>query len=164
MLAKPLAEMGRRFFYFHTFAVMTSDQITRMKGKLINELQHQTYVMLQPSPVHGIGVFAIRDIPKGTRNMFSTGIGEWIKIPAGEVDALPEHSRKLVETYCLYDEENYFIPDYGFKVMDLVLYLNHSDTPNIISINEGEQFETVRDIKTGEELLVDYGTLVDPEL
>jgi SET domain-containing protein len=48
--------------------------------------------------------------------------------------------------------------------MDLVLYLNHSDTPNIISINEGEQFETIRDIKMGEELLVDYGTLVDPEL
>jgi SET domain-containing protein len=143
---------------------MTSNRLTQLKDKLLSELQHNTYVMLKPSPLHGIGVFAIRDIPKGCRTMFSAGVGEWIKIPATEIEALPEHSRRLVETYCLYDEENYFIPDYGFKLMDLVLYLNHSDTPNIISINEGEQFEALRDIAQGEELLVDYGTLVDPNL
>lgn len=134
------------------------------KEKLLAELNNDTYVMAQPSAIHGIGVFAIRGIPKGTRNIFSTGIGEFIKIPATDVDALPEHSRKLVETYCLYDEENYFIPDYGFKLMDLSLYLNHSDEPNVISINEGEYFEALRDIQPGEELLVDYGTLVDPDL
>ena len=143
---------------------MMNEQQIAAKEKLLAELRHETFVMAQPSPIHGIGVFAIRDIPKGTRNIFSSGVGEWIKVPATEIDALPEHSRKLVETYCLYDEENYFIPDYGFKVMDLVLYLNHSDTPNVISINEGEQFEALHDIKAGEELLVDYGTLVDPEL
>jgi SET domain-containing protein len=142
---------------------MNTAQINR-KEKLLSELEFDTWVMTQPSPIHGIGVFAIRDIPKGCRNIFSTGIGEWIKVPATEVDALPEHSRKLIETYCLYDEDNYFIPDYGFKVMDLVLYLNHSDRPNVVSINEGEQFEALCDIAAGEELLVDYGTLVDPEL
>jgi SET domain-containing protein len=45
--------------------------------------------------------------------------------------------------------------------VDLVIYLNHSATPNVISINEGEFFEAIQDIKTGEELLVDYGTIVD---
>jgi SET domain-containing protein len=45
--------------------------------------------------------------------------------------------------------------------VDLVIYLNHSNTPNVISINEGEFFEAIRDISAGEELLVDYGTLVD---
>jgi SET domain-containing protein len=76
---------------------------------------------------------------------------------------LPGHSRYLVETYCLFDEEYYWVPEYGFKVMDVSLYLNHSDTPNIVSVNEGEYFEAIRDIETGEELLIDYGTIVESE-
>ncbi|MFM2339266.1 MAG: hypothetical protein RL115_2459 [Bacteroidota bacterium] len=130
------------------------------KEELLLQLQQDTYVMLKPSPLHGIGVFAIRDIPKGCRTIFSTGMGEWIKLPIKEVEALPAHSRNLIETYCLYDEECYFVPDYGFKLMDVVLYLNHSAVPNIISINDGEQFEALRDIKEGEELLINYESIV----
>jgi len=128
--------------------------------ELLSELANNTYVMIKPSPVDGIGVFAIRDIPKGCRKMFSKGIGEWIKIPKAEIELLPAHSKTLIETYCLYDEDNYFIPEYGFKVMDLVNFLNHSDAPNIISINDGEEFEAIRDIISGEELLIDYGNIV----
>ena len=131
------------------------------KAALLQELQADNYVMLKPSPVHGIGVFAIRDIPKGCQRIFSTGTGGWVRLSFEEVEQLPAHSRNLVETYCLYDETHYFVPDYGFKLMDLVLYLNHSSTPNIASVNEGEEFEALRDIKEGEELLVDYGTIAD---
>ena len=134
-----------------------------IKETLLHELQQETYVMLKPSGVHGIGVFAIKDIPKGCRNMFSRGVGEWLTISRKEVDALPQHSKELVENFCLYDDENYFVPDYGFKLMDMAVYLNHSETPNIISINDGEAFEAIRDILPGEELLVDYGELVDGE-
>jgi SET domain-containing protein len=116
--------------------------------------------MIRPSALHGIGVFAIRDIPKGQRGMFSSGIGEWIPVSKKEVAELPAHAVSLIENYCLYDEENYFIPDYGFKVMDLVNFLNHSDEPNLVSINEGEDFETLRDIAAGEELLINYGDIV----
>jgi len=63
----------------------------------------------------------------------------------------------------LFDEDFYFIPDYGFKLVDLVIYLNHSETPNVISLNDGEEFEAIRDIAIGEELLVDYGTIVECE-
>jgi SET domain-containing protein len=133
------------------------------REQLLFELQQDTYVRVKPSQVHGIGVFAIRDIPKGCRTIFSKGVGEWIKISFVEAELLPSHSQDLLETYCLYDEENYFVPDYGFKLMDIVLFLNHSSEPNIISVNEGEQFEAMRDIKTGEELLVHYDTLSDGE-
>lgn len=131
------------------------------KAALLQELQADNYVMLKPSPVHGIGVFAIKDIPKGCRSIFSKGNGGWVRLSFEEVEQLPAHSRNLVETYCLYDETHYFVPDYGFKLMDLVLYLNHSSTPNIASINEGEEFEALRDIQEGEELLVDYGSIAD---
>jgi SET domain-containing protein len=133
------------------------------KEALLKELSGSTYVMIKPSPLHGIGVFAIRDIPKGTKNIFSQGVGEWIKVSKQEVDALPQHSKDLIENHCLFDEDHFFIPDYGFKLVDLVIYLNHSESPNVISLNEGEQFEALRDIATGEELLVDYGTIVECE-
>jgi SET domain-containing protein len=134
-----------------------------MKEKLLLELSQHTYAMLKPSPVHGIGVFAIRDIPKGCKNIFSSNVGEWIKLPIADVEKLPDHSRQLIETYCLYDEEHYFVPDYGFKVMDMVNYLNHSSTPNIISVNDGEYFEALTDIPEGAELLVNYGEIVEVE-
>ena len=134
------------------------------KDELLQELRDETYVMIRPSAIEGIGVFAIRDIPKGCRTMFSKPIpnkDEWIVISKTEIEQLPQHSKDLIENYCLYDEENYFVPEYGFKKMDLVNFLNHSDTPNIISINEGEYFEAIRDITKGEELLIDYGEIVE---
>ncbi|MFM1929821.1 MAG: hypothetical protein RL387_1149 [Bacteroidota bacterium] len=133
------------------------------KAALLKQLAEATYVMIKASPVHGIGVFAIRDIPKGTQDIFSQGVGEWIEVSKEEVEALPKHSRDLVENHCLFDEQSYFIPDYGFKLVDLVIYLNHSDTPNVVSINDGERFEAIRDIALGEELFVDYGTIVEGE-
>ncbi len=131
--------------------------------EILHELRHETYVMLRPSPVHGIGVFAICAIPKGCRTIFSKNVGEWIKLPIAAVASLPEHSRNLVETYCLYDATHYFVPDYGFKLMDMVNYLNHAADPNIISINDGEHFEALRDIAAGEELLVNYGAIAETE-
>ena len=131
------------------------------KADLLKELSQNTFVMLRPSAVQGIGVFAIRYISKGQRKLFSQDKSEWIKIPKEEVEKLPEHSRFLVENHCLYDDDNYFVPEYGFKMIDPVIYLNHADIPNIISINEGEDFEALRDIKSGEELFIDYGEIVD---
>ena len=131
------------------------------KEELLRELSQEIYVALKPSPLHGIGVFAIRDIPKGCRTIFSQYAGEYIKLPIRDVEALPEHSRNLVETYCLYDDHHYYVPEYGFKIMDMVLYLNHSSTPNVRSINDGEFFEALRDISAGEELLVNYSSIVE---
>jgi SET domain-containing protein len=136
------------------------------KQNLLSDLANNTYVMIRPSPIEGIGVFAIQNIPKGCRKMFSStseGQEEWLKVSKAEIGQLPPHSRSLVETYCLYDADHYYVPEDGFKKMDLVLFLNHSETPNIISVNEGEFFEAIRDIQSGEELLVDYGDLVDED-
>lgn len=135
------------------------------KEELLRELSADTWVMIKPSPIEGIGVFAVQHIPKGCRSMFSRSAEDekWIPVSKKELENLPDHSKALIQNYCLYDEQNYFVPDYGFKKMDLVNFLNHSDTPNIISINEGEFFEAIRDIEKGEELVIDYGEIVDGE-
>jgi SET domain-containing protein len=131
------------------------------KQELLQELQQQTWVALKPSATHGIGVFASRDIPKGTRNIFSKDTGDYISLSFAEVAQLPSHVRDFIETYYLYNETHYFIPSHGCKIMDMANYLNHSSTPNIISVEEGLWFEAVRDIKEGEELFVDYGEIVE---
>lgn len=133
------------------------------KEELLSELSNNTWVMIKPSGIHGIGVFAVRDIPAGCREIFSKEMGEWTTVTRKDVEDLPDHAKNIVENYCLYDNESYFIPANGFKTMDLSLFLNHSDNPNIISVNEGEYFETVREVKKGEELFVDYGEIVEGE-
>ena len=133
------------------------------KEELLNELAGNTWVMLKPSSIEGIGVFALRDIPEGCREMFGKpdAPDEWITVSKIEVDSLPAHAQFLVGNYCLYDEANYFVPAQGFKKVDVSLFLNHADEPNIISVDDGDYFETTRDIKQGEELLIDYGEIVD---
>lgn len=131
------------------------------KAQLLAELSQNTFVALKPSPIEGIGVFAIADIKEGQSGLFSKDKSEWIAVTKAEVEALPPHSRFLVENHCLYDDEHYFIPEYGFKMIDLVVYLNHSDEPNVRSINDGEDFIALREIKAGEELLIDYGEIVN---
>ena len=133
------------------------------KDKLLQQLHHYTFAVLKPSPLHGIGVFAITEIKKGERKIFSDYESDWIEVSKEEVDVLPQHAKDLVENHCLFNETHYYIPEYGFKVFDLAVYLNHSEQPNLISINDGEFFEAIRDINVGEELLVDYGTIVNSE-
>ncbi len=118
------------------------------------------FVALKPSATHGIGVFAITPIPKGCRNIFSKETDGWIKISFAEAEQLPAHAREFIETYYLYDDEQYFLPDHGCKVMDMANYLNHSHTPNLLSVEEGKWFEATRDIAEGEELFINYEEVV----
>lgn len=131
------------------------------KLQLIQHLNQNTWISLRPSTIHGIGVFALRNIPRGCDTIFSNILDEWIYLTFDEVKQLPSHSQYLIETYCLFDELGYFVPAHGFEKMDLALYLNHDENPNVASINDGEKFIALRDIQEGEELFVDYGSIVD---
>ena len=117
-----------------------------------------TRVGLAPSAVHGVGVFALADIPAGTTGLFSRPAA-WPRVPEAEVDALPEPARRLVRTYCLWDAGWYHLPPHGFRVMDLTAFLNHSDTPNLRQLGGGDDFVTTRNVAAGEELTVDYNAL-----
>lgn len=137
-----------------------------IKARLLTELSQNTWVQLAPSPVHGIGVFAIRDIPPGCRTLFAAPgqfQEEWVEVSKEEMQGLPTHAQALIENYCLFDEEHYYVPQHGFKKIDLLVFLNHSVTPNVQSIDDGEYFETLRWVKKGEELLIDYGMIVDSD-
>jgi len=126
--------------------------------QLLNDIAN-TAIGLAPSPIHGIGVFALTNIPAGTTDLFSPESGDWPAIPAAMKKSLPAHTQKLISTYCLEDEDKIYLPPHGFKIVDLAHFLNHSDQPNLRQMEGGNYFVTLREIQAGEELTIDYGTL-----
>lgn len=108
---------------------------------------------------HGVGVIAIRPIPKGT-DVFknSDPCGDVLKIPKDELDRCdaPDEAKKMVRDFCALQDGVYFVPDYGIDAITKFYYLNHSKKPNMFTPDKGETFITTRAIKTGEELTADY--------
>ena len=123
---------------------------------------HKVYVRLGRSPVHGVGVFAIRKIPKNI-NVF----GVMCSIPTVNVDGnvikkLPHHIQKLYLDFCVRRGDMLYCPQ-NFNDMNIGWYVNHSSNPNVRvdQVNQELYFMSIRRIEKGEELLVDYNTYSD---
>jgi len=112
------------------------------------------YARIKPSPIHGVGVFAIRDIPKGT-DVFRGEIRRFVEVPIREVESADPELQKLYEDFCGRNGENYSCPD-SFNNLTPSWHLNHSKTEVNSLCDEKGRILTLRDIKKGEELLLDY--------
>jgi SET domain-containing protein len=109
---------------------------------------------------HGVGVVAIRTIPKGTDPFKNCDpFGSIIEIPEDEFESAdaPEEAKQLVRDFCALQDGVYFVPDYGIDAIDKSFFLNHSDTANMETSDRGETFVAARDILPGEELTANYG-------
>lgn len=111
-------------------------------------------LVVRPSPIHSVGVYATTPIRKGTRVVEYDGP----RITAEEADRIYENAER---TYL------YGLDD-GRTVIDgegLGAYLNHSCDPNCeIDEIKGRAFIfAIRDITTGEELLWDYNLYDDDD-
>jgi hypothetical protein len=119
------------------------------------------FTRLRRFDIHGVGVFAIIDIPIGTY-IFKGDKSEVIWFTEREIglSSLPEAVQKLYNDFCVIlpdgNSKKYGCPD-SFNNMPLSWYLNESDNPNL-ACNKDYDFYAIRDIKAGEELTVDYST------
>ncbi len=109
------------------------------------------YTRLRPSKIHGVGVFAIRPIPKGTLLFSSDEEICWIE--GKEIAKLPKTLRELYEDFCIIKDGRYGCPR-NFNDLTMGWYLNDSTTPNIV-VDEDYNLWAVRDIAEGEELTID---------
>ncbi len=108
--------------------------------------------MLKPSK-HGIGVFAVHNIPKDTYlRLFGDIKPDYRPLPK---EAVPLPFRM----YCADRGEMLSCP-LDFGVMPVGWYLNHSSVPNAKHSNY--EYFAVRDIREGEEITIDYNTLEEP--
>ena len=108
--------------------------------------------VLKPSAIQGVGVFTTHDIPKGTK-VFSDIKYRWYKL-----ESIPVELRK----YCHFVKEDEVLGPERFDRMEAEWFLNHSNDPNVAEI-AADFWVAVKDIKTGEELLMDYNQLNELE-
>lgn len=118
------------------------------------------FVRLKPSSLHGIGVFAIHDIPKGTY-IFSGDNGEMVWVKASTTGRLSKEVKGLYRDFCVLRDGKYGCPR-SFNVMTPAWYINHSDEPNIAA-DQNFDFYATRRIKMGEELTLSYKKQSDAE-
>lgn len=129
--------------------------MTTTKKKLLAHLRQEVYCHLGVSPIHGIGVFAIRAIPKGINPMRSLLQHQELAFTPAEIKTLPRSVRKEIGIFCYYDEDQVLVPTIGLNSMHMAVYLNHSKKPNVQYQKNG-QLVSLCAIKSGAELLLDY--------
>lgn len=146
--------------FFNTLSILCNQEVT------VKQWSEFSF-MLKPSPISGIGVFALHDIPAGT---ILCDIEFRLRILKAK--GLP---LELLQ-YCIYiNDEECKCPD-RFDRMEIGWFINHSSTPNIeskgIVTNEAVNnntyliyapFFAIKDIKAGDEILIDYNSLNEPE-
>ncbi len=133
------------------------------KKRLLQHLKNDIYCKIGVSNVHGVGVIAIKDIPKGI-NPFVTLSKEKDKIITLSKDDIkdihPNVCKILTDFFGDKKSNNYDVYAYGPNYINISFYLNHSDNPNIDVIEDTESnyysFITNRKIKKGEELFINY--------
>ncbi|NDE46022.1 MAG: SET domain-containing protein-lysine N-methyltransferase, partial [Betaproteobacteria bacterium] len=140
------------------FSAMTrqsSRQDSGLSGALLQALRDELYCELRPSARHGIGVFAIRRIPKGIDPLVSRLKHRELRLSHEQVETLPQAIQKTLSMFCYYDEKGFLVPSTGLNVVDMAIYLNHDKAPNLRMQADGS-FKSLVSIRKGEELTMDY--------
>jgi SET domain-containing protein len=116
---------------------------------------YKVYTRLGLSKIHGIGVFAIADIDKGT-HLFEFDNTKMVWISTTELEKVPIKIKLLYQDFCVLNDNKtmYGCPE-NFNQLTMAWYMNHSDQPNVEADNE-YNFSSIRSIKDGEELTINY--------
>jgi len=114
-------------------------------------------VEVHRSAIHGLGVFALRCIAKGTV-VWSFTPGFDLDLDPKLLDEQPAHFRQVLFHYGYIDPRlNRFI-----LCCDDARFMNHSDAPNLRIDPHADRHGVdvaVRDIEAGEELTIDYASI-----
>lgn len=119
------------------------------------------YARIGPSRIHGVGVIAIRDIPRGTL-VFDGESERVVWRSRAAVRRLPKAIRALYEDFGMVWGDRIGVPP-TLNMLSVGWYVNHSDTPNV-EAGDDARFRALRRIRAGEELTADYRTFVDEPL
>jgi uncharacterized protein len=109
----------------------------------------EIFVKAAPSPIHGVGIFAVSPIPVGgTVQLWSNEELRFIPKPVTGV------LLDMVWTYGIETDDGFWCPK-DFNRAEIGWYINHSDAPNMTYVDQNT-LRAVRSIAPGEELTVSY--------
>lgn len=135
--------------------------------RVIKSLEKEVFTRIGVSKIHGVGVFAVKPIPKGCNPFYETRSADFIAVPVKNVTTNPricDGVKQMVNDFAPEVDGAYYLPQYSLNELGTGFYLNHSDSPNMQAVNDGEDFIALRDIEVGEELTVDYETYSEKNL
>ena len=129
-------------------------------SELFKRLKTQVFCRVQSSKTHGVGVFAIKDIPSGVCPWSTPNhhdFGGTTRVSNYDVSKLDEPVRQMLLDYNLLSKVGLFVHPYELDLLHITQFLNSSESPNLrLDVVKAETFKTIREIKAGEELTVDY--------
>ena len=128
-----------------------------------NYILNYVFVKLKPSKIQGVGVFALRDIPKNTYLFQSWNDDSgYYSIEESKLQTLPKELYSHIKDIFLYspefpkDTNTYIQLTKGCHwIYTTPYYFVNSDIKNYNIVKD--TFKTTRDIKVGEEILSNYG-------
>lgn len=132
--------------------------------EVIYHLLDNVKTELRPSSIHGIGVFAIRDIKEGEQlfEVWENESGIYL-IPNEEYEKFPDSIKVILHRYFINGECGYKVIRL-FKGMNLVCHsisFCNSAYPNKENTNIDLKGFALRDISEGEEILEWYTENID---
>lgn len=135
-----------------------------MKKALIKNLKENVYCRIKPSKKHGVGVFAIKDIPKNVNPFLYTNNkcikSKIINISQDEIKSIPNEVKKMIDDFYHKEDGIYGIPYKGLNANDISFYMNTSSKPNVGFESDDKcsmiVFKSLRKIQKGEELFINY--------
>ena len=119
------------------------------------------YARVFCSPIHGVGVVAIRDIKQNTL-IFRGDDADLIWIERRHLENSPPEIKRLYDDFAVIQGDKYGCPA-NFNLLTPAWYLNEpkpGEEPNVRA-SENYEFFACRDIKNGEELTIRYCTYSD---
>jgi uncharacterized protein len=129
------------------------------RNRLMDHFPHRNLYTRIKASAKGVGLFAIRHIPQGTK-LFVGDLCPTVRIPFSEVAGIADPVvRQMYIDFCPLVGEHFLAPQ-DFNQMTMSWYLNHSDTPNVV-VTPDLQFTTSRFVASGTELTADYRTYSD---
>jgi uncharacterized protein len=129
--------------------------MNKSKKDILERIKN-TYCKLKASSIQGVGVFAVRDIPENINPFFGIPDQKWLRFSMDELGEIDKNIMEMIDDFFVIEKDDTInIPEYGLNGMDMSFFVNHSDSPNLVT-REGRYFFTARKIKKGEELTVGY--------
>ena len=124
----------------------------------VDRLNREVKCELRQSPVHQVGVFAIRDIRKGEKMFCRERIREWLRLSKEDFDKLyPEVRDVILKRWPIALDGHLFMHPNSDAY--LISFMNCSNG-GYINYDEGSDI-ALKDILKGEEVFSDYNKYKD---